>query len=110
MASYNFTVNGEYECTLHLFKQGRDYTKILIKEQAIILMFKDLVEFKKNNFSTTVVGVKLMGDNKQEEVVAEMIPSGLIMIGCMPMTQTDFNKFFNLIKFKQNEFFRHSSN
>ncbi len=104
---YTFTFK-EYECEcifLHHDSSIGYFTKMWLRKEGLLLKFELFTDFIKSNYSSTKVGIKV---GTTEEVIAHKV-DGLIQIGCMTMTQQEFNKFYNLIKFKKNEYIRQSS-
>ena len=84
--------------------------KIYVRSEGIVLEFNKLMGFKKTGFNSTVVGYKAVSSAKKEEVVANKIATGLLEIGCMNITESEFNQLYNLIKYQTNELLRQSGN
>lgn len=103
---YTFTFK-EYECECTFLNSPISgyFTKMWLRKEGLLLKFESFTNFINSNYSSTKVGIKV---GTTEEVIAHKV-DGLIQIGCMTMTQTEFNKFYNLIKFKKNEYIRQSS-
>lgn len=104
---YTFTFKEyECECTFITTIDGI-VTKLMLRKERIMMRFENFKDFINKDYSSTQVGVKI-GTSPLEPVYAHRI-DGLIQIGCITMTQQEFNKFYNLIKFKKNEYIRQSS-
>lgn len=106
---YTFTFK-EYECECTFITTSHEgvITKMLLRKERIMLKFECFKAFIDRNYSSTMVGKKVGDFSPEGEVMAHKV-DGLIQIGCITMTQQEFNKFYNLIKFKKNEYIRQSS-
>lgn len=85
---------------------GKSDTYLKFKDQQILLIFDALGEFKYNDYPPMQVGFKVTETGGIKEPVDAQKVGGLIELGCVQLTEEQFNKFYNLIKFKQNEFYR----
>lgn len=101
---YTFTVNDiNCEC---IFKPHDTYIKL--PEKQIMLLFSSLAKFKQSGFMSMPVGFVIKHDGVGTSIIKEEVQAhkvnNLIEIGCEQLTQEQFNKLYNLIKFKRNEF------
>lgn len=102
---FNFTVDN-YDCEVNF--ASRPIT-IFLRKQHIVLYYNWLGDFMLNKFSTTTVGYKIIKLGKKEEVTASKV-ANLLHIGCFTITESEFKKLYNLIKYKKNELLRQSGN
>ena len=79
----------------------RRFTKLLFRKENLLLRYELFTDFIDSGYNSTKVGIKI---GTTEEVMAHKV-AGQIQIGCVEMTQPEFTKFYNLIKFKKNEHF-----
>lgn len=95
-------IHKQYVCECYFMTStlGK-FTKLIFRKENIMLKYELFKGFIDSSYTSTKVGIKI---GTTEEVMAHKV-AGQIQIGCVEMTQPEFNKFYNLIKFKKNEHF-----
>ena len=96
---FHFELEG-LKCTAY-FKKG-ETTMIKVPEKMMRFSLELFRTFKKNGYTLTTVGMK--GIPPLHEPVQAEKPRKLIKIGCIDVTEEQFNKLYKLLIFKENEF------
>ena len=96
MFYYSFHIQG-FECKV-TYRNGRSF--VYIEERKTILDFNEAKKFQKESMSSRLIGLQRIKTLKRE-VFAEKV-NGMVNIGCIMFSNSEFNKFITLIKLKEN--------
>lgn len=97
MFYYVFHIQG-LECKV-TYRNGRSF--VYIEERKTILDFNEAKKFQRESMSSRLIGLQRIKTLKRE-VFAEKV-KGMVNIGCIMFSNSEFNKFITLIKLKENE-------